>query len=196
MPTEVFGHWNDGIFIQFQRFERTMKDTVVVVKFDRQGHLSFAGGIEIEDDFVRHKFMDIFRINGNAFFTYNYGNTGNSNNNIVRMFYIAPDCSLHSVEVVRADSLYSAILPDNQFIWDSEEINFTQYPITSQFYIWDKTDIHPQPTVGRVSVVYRMQKTGTTKYTLYPEEINFIEGTFDTNNNSVEIIDCDTIYSN
>lgn len=179
-PTEVFGHWHDGVFIQFQRFEQSMKDTVVVVKFDRKGRFSFAGGIEIEGDFVRRKFMDILHINGDAFFTYNYSNMGNSNNNIVRMSYIAPDGSLHKVEVVRADSLYSTTLPNNQFIWDEEEINFTQYPITSQFYIWDKTDIHSQPTVGIVSIVYRMQKTGTTKYTLYPEEINFAGRTFYT----------------
>ncbi|MBB4045888.1 hypothetical protein [Bacteroides reticulotermitis] len=178
MPKEVFGYANDGAFMQFQRFERAIKDTVVIVKFDSKGYFRFAGGLEIDEEFVRHKFMDIVYINGDAFFTYNYRNMGNSNNNLVRMYYIASDCSLHQVEVVRADSLYAATLPDNQFVWNGEEIDFTQVPVTSQFYVWNKADIHPLPTVGKVSVVYQLRKTGKTKYTLYPEDINFTKGSF------------------
>lgn len=180
-PTEVFGHWNDGIFVQFQRFERAIKDTVVVVRFDEQGRFSFAEGIEIEGDFVRYKFMDILHINGDAFFVYNYSNQGNSNNNIVRMFYIAPDCSLHPVEVVRADSLYSSAQPDGRFVWDGENIDFSRYPISSRFYVWNKGESHAEPTAGHVDVVYEMEKIANGKYRFYPKEMDSSVGSYDLN---------------
>lgn len=185
-PKEVFGHWSNGVFVQFQWFKSSYgEDTVVVVKFDGDGRFEFVGGIGIEEEFVRHKFMDIVEIDGNSFFTLNYSNIGNSNNNIVRMFYIAPeDCSLHPVEVVRADSLYSATPSDGRFIWDGEQIDFTRQPITSRLYIWEKDDCHAKPTAGRVDVVYKMVRTANRKYRFYPNEMNLLTEVFDTDDSS------------
>lgn len=182
MPKEVLGYWCDGGFLQFQVFEQVEKDTIVILKFDRNNRFEFYKGISVDKDYERFVDMKIIEYNQQSFFTARACNSGNAKGNKLYVFYIDEKyCTLHHVEISEAFKLYSQTLSENLFIWDDEIINCNDNSITSEFYIWKKTDIHSIPTEGKVSVVYNIEQTGKRNYKLYPKEMNFTKGTFEVN---------------
>jgi len=180
-PKEVYGYWCPEGFLQFQHFERTiLTDTITILKFDKNDRFEFYGGISVGEDYERFENMKIMTYNGDDFFCVTARNSGNAKGNTLHMYYIdKKDCTLHPIEIVKAYSLYSQTLPDSLFIWNDEIIDYDDNSIVSEFYIWKRTDIHPTPTGGKVSVIYDIEKTDKRKYRLYPKEMNFTEGVFE-----------------
>jgi len=180
MPKEVCGYYCEGGFMQFQNFEQVIKDTIVILKFDKNDCFEFYGGISIEEDYERFENMKVIAYNDNAFFIVTARNSGNSNGNMLHIYYIDRDnCTLHPVEIVYAHKTYSETLPKDILIWNDETINYNDNTITSDFYLWKQTDIHSEPSEGKVSVVYDIEKVGNKQYRLYPKEMNLAKGVFE-----------------
>ena len=133
IPKEVYGYRCENGFLQFQQFERVLKDTIVILRFDKDYRFEFYSGVSI-GDYEQFENMKAIKYNDDDFFCVTARNSGNAKGNALHMFYIDKnDCTLHSVEVVKAYSLYSQTLPDNLFIWDDEMIDYDDNSIVSMF---------------------------------------------------------------
>lgn len=174
IPRDVYGYKCEGGFLQFQNFEQTTTDTIVILKFDNNDRFSFNGGISVGEGYQRFENMKVIEYKSNFFFVVTARNLGNANGNRLYMYYIDQiNCQLYPVEVIYAADSYSERLSEDIHIWDDETIDYKDNLISSTFYLWNKTDSHPYPTGGKVSVIYDIERLSNGKFRLYPVNMSF-----------------------